>query len=104
MLLNDYNVGDVLILTSRSNQGEENRGAIVTAVNYSNLGLVTYTGYKAEGCELTAGSGAFNPIRVGTTPFGLVVGVQVVGHVPVRVHQFAGPYPGDRGYDLMGRM
>lgn len=76
--LSDFQPGDLLIITSRSKAGEERRAAIVTIVNYNN-GLVTFAGRSAPGL-LPTGEGAFDPAKVGTTPYGLTVAVEKVGH------------------------
>lgn len=97
--LSDFQPGDLLIITSRSKAGEERRAAIVTIVNYNNNnGLVAFAGRSAPGL-LPTGQGAFDPAKVGTTPYGLTVAVEKVGHQkPVKPWS---PRPGDRGYDLM---
>lgn len=100
MKLQDFQPGDLLILTTRTKQGEERRGAIVTAVDFNRCGLVTFTGHAIESLMQT-GSGAFDPEAVGTKPFGLAVEVEKVGHLKPTRDNFRGPCPGDRGYDNM---
>lgn len=91
--LSDFQPGDLLIITSRSKAGEERRAAIVTIVNYNNNGLVAFAGRSAPGL-LPTGQGAFDPAKVGTTPYGLTVAVEKVGHQkPVKPWS---PRPGDR--------
>jgi hypothetical protein len=100
MKLSEFKVGDHLEITSRSKSGDDTRSAIVTAINYNDLGLVTFTArYGTE--LLTSGAGAFDPTKLGTTPFGLFHSVKIVGHTKPRVRAYSGPRPGDRAYDLM---
>lgn len=96
--LSDFQPGDLLIITSRSKAGEERRAAIVTNVNYHNNGLVAFAGRSAPGL-LPTGHGAFDPAKVGTTPYGFHCAVEKVGHESPR--EPWSPKPGDRGYDLM---
>lgn len=98
MDINEFKPGDRLIITSRNRQGEERRAAVVTIVNYNGNGLVTYSGDYREGF-LPTGSGAFDPAKVGTTPFGFYTKVEKAGYsAPWRPWS---PAPGNRGYDLM---
>jgi hypothetical protein len=100
MKLEDFKPGDLLEITSRGKRGEEVRAAYVTLVNYNGCGCVTYAGRSVEGMMAT-GQGAFDPTQVGTTYYGLVVAVKIVGHSPPRRAPFWQPRPGDVGYDLM---
>lgn len=77
--LSDFQPGDLLVITSRSKAGEERRAAIVTTVNHNNNGQVAFAGWSTNGI-LPAGQGAFDPAKVGTTPYGLTVAVEKVGH------------------------
>jgi len=98
--LENYKPGDILLITTRTRNGEEKRGAIVTVINYGGNGLVTFTGHHIEGMMET-GSGAFDPATVGTKPFGFYCAVEKVGHVAPWTNSFHQPRPGDRSYDCM---
>jgi hypothetical protein len=100
MKLNEFKPGDYLELTGRDKRGETISAAIVTAVDYNGLGLITYTGRYGTKLPIS-GSGAFNPEKVGTTPYGFYCEVKIVGHSKPRRHEFKGPRPGDRHFDLM---
>lgn len=100
MTLADFQVGDHLILTSRSRDGEEKRAAIVTLVNYNNLGGITYAGRDQKGM-LPTGQGFFKPEEVGAKPFGFAVAVEFTGQRSNPYPKIWSPKPGDRGYDLM---
>lgn len=101
MNLEQFQVGDVLLINSSSKRGIETRGAVVTCVNREGWGLVHYQGFPARGCERETGQGAFDPAKVGTTPYGLVVDVLIVDHINMRPRTCPGPFPGNRGYDSM---
>jgi hypothetical protein len=102
MTINDYAVGDILIVTLTGNAArrEVEHPVEVTAVNYNGNGLVTYSGN-------TAGQSAFDPTLVcedGTCLHGLrrwgklrivKTGKRVIQWKPYT------PKPGDRSYDLM---
>lgn len=99
--LSDFRPGDLLIITERSLRGEERRAAVVTFVNYRGCGLVTYAGRSHQGL-LPTGQGAFDPAKVGTTPYGFHCAIEKVGHEsPREPREPWSPKPGDRGYDLM---
>lgn len=70
--LADYKVGDLLLMTTRMRLSTEIRGAEVTAVNFNNLGGVTYIGANVPSAHLPTGSGWFKPEEIGTKPYGLV--------------------------------
>lgn len=95
--LSDYSIGDILHITHRLKKGDEIRSAKVIDINYNGNGLVTYTNHYIEGM-LNSGSGAFDPDRIGTKPFGIVK-IEKVGHQKPTAHW--SPKPGDRSYDLM---
>jgi len=100
MTINDFRVGDLLVLTSRSKQGEERRAAVVTAVDYNGNGRVTYAGDFRDGGLLPSGQGAFNPAFVGRFRFGFSVAVEVVGHRRPQRAADHGWMVGHPGYDL----
>ena len=78
--LNDYKVGDILLITSKMKSGEETRAARVTAINYNNNGHVTYTGtFRVEG-YIPTGQGGFKPEEIGTKKFGFHHKVVVIGY------------------------
>lgn len=80
MELNDFRPGDLIEITIRRKLGEETRSAVVTLVNYNNLGHVTFEGRHAEGMFPT-GAGSFFPKKIGTTRYGYIR-VKIVGHQP----------------------
>ncbi len=86
----DYRVGDVLRITSSFRGVQRTHEVEVTAVNWNNNGLVTYSG--------TTGQGAFKPESLGKPQrFGFVVKVERVSRQsPWRPWS---PRPGDRSYD-----
>jgi len=67
--LDDFDFGDLIEITERDKQGTRIRQAEVTNVNYNNNGLVTY---RTTG----GGQGAFDPIEIGTKPYGFVVALR----------------------------
>jgi len=81
--INDYQVGDLLVFTQRSNRGEEKRAAVVTCINYKNNGLVTFgpPPYQYTNGLMDSGQGAFDPMTVGTKPFGFYCAVEKIGHL-----------------------
>lgn len=97
--LQDFKPGQTIELVYKSRNGVETRAAVISFVNYNNLGGITF----APGPGATsAGSGWFDPATVGTTPFGLIE-ARIVRQAPVGYgsgHHWQ-PAPGDRGYDLM---
>ncbi len=99
MKLNEFKQGDILELTERSLRGEQISSAVVSAVNYNDLGLITYTGHYYTK-HVASGSGAFDPTKVGTTPYGFTVAVKIVGHIKPARRGFVGPRPGNRHFDL----
>lgn len=105
--LADYKPGDVLIFTQRSKRGGvdfvERRVAMVTVVDYKGCGMVTYAGFRWKGYEdlLPTGASAFDPAKVGTTPYGFHCAVEKIASLGDATKRYAGPRPGDRGYDLM---
>lgn len=100
MKINDFKVGDVLLVTTKMKNGYETRSAQVFCINYKNNGLVTFTGINLHGFEST-GSSAFDPQKIGKSLFGIKE-ICVVDHKnPIWHEFFQGPKPGDRGYDLM---
>lgn len=90
--IEDFKVGQKILMTTRTNRGEDTRLAEVTAIEYGgNKGMVTFGGAWSYDCEapqfanersadvagnpihlLPSGSGAFFVTQVGTKPFGLV--------------------------------
>lgn len=97
LTINDFQPGDLLEIVTRTKRGDETRAAEVTAVNFNNLGGVTFMGDYRDGMQ-PAGQGWFDPAKVGTTTFGYVA-VRKVGHR--RPWTPCSPRPGDRAYDLM---
>jgi len=60
LTLEDFQLGDDLIITSCSKRGVEPRAATVSCLNWKSNGLVTYAG-RAHPSLLPTGQGAFNP-------------------------------------------
>ena len=101
--LDDFQVGDKLLITHRTRNGYDTRSAEVFCINYNGNKMVTYTGRNLTfdgGGFMLSGSGAFNPETIGKKPFGIVA-VCVVSHGTQIVANHYNPQPGDRGYDLM---
>ena len=99
MKINDYNIGDVLLITHKTKNGYDTRMGQVSCINYNGNGLVTYESrYSSD--FLSSGSSAFNPEVIGKKPFG-VVSICVINNIPSSSYNHQGPRPGDRGYDLM---
>ena len=97
MKLNDFKVGDLLLIHYNFRNKTEIRAARVFDINYNDNGLVTYEGdYKSD--FLQTGQGAFNPERLGDKKYGIVK-VERVGFRGNPAHW--SPKPGDRAYDLM---
>lgn len=75
--INDYQQGDVLLLTGRDKWKGQDRttklNATVTCVNYNGNGYVTYL-------TETGGQGAFKPADIGKHYYGFTVTVEKIGH------------------------
>src|SRR3989304_8184691 len=97
--IKDYQVGDVITITSKMKRGVEVRSAIVDGLDYDGNGQVRFQGYSWKELPQT-GCGSFDPQRIGTKPFGIME-VRVVGHVRPSNRPPWQPHPGDTGYDLM---
>ena len=95
--LEDYKAGDIILLVTRMRVGYETRCARITAVNYNNLGIVTYSG-ENRGSILSSGQGAFTPNQIGSKEFGLQE-VKIIGHRSPTTSRWT-PAPGNRAYDL----
>ena len=67
----NYAPGQTIFMKHRTAHGEQVRVARVTAVNYNDLGMVTFAPAYGRVCR-PSGQGAFRPEKVGTKPFGLV--------------------------------
>jgi len=100
MKFQDFNIGDILLITHKSKSGYDTRIAQVSDINFRNNGLVTYNGYYSGMAFLESGSGAFDPQNVGKKPFGIIA-VCIIDHKPTWNQTFQGPKPGNRSYDLM---
>lgn len=99
--LNNYKVGDLLLITSKMKCGKETRAARVVHINYNGNGLVGYTGtFEIDG-YIPTGQGAFNPEEIGTKKFSFHNKVEVVGHIKQSFYAAWYPKPGDLAYDLM---
>lgn len=86
MTLQDFAVGDILLITGATQAGEDKRIALVTMINHNNNGLVTIGPYFYTGADrhkfgpcLTSGQGAFDPAEVGSKPFGFYKRVEKIG-------------------------
>lgn len=100
MELEDFKIGDIIVITSKMRYGTQQRCAQVTNLNYNNLGLVQLGPCKYKGFT-PHGYGSFNPADVGSKQFGKQK-IEFVGRVKIRsIASFHGPYPGNPGYDLM---
>lgn len=83
--LDDFKVGDLLLLTQRGREFEEKRKAIVLTVNHGNLGFVAYQCYHDDDQSLLpSGAGVFKPGELGTKQFGFAVAVEIIGHISSR--------------------
>lgn len=78
MTCSDYNIGDKLVIISRTKQGDQKTAAFVTDINCSGNGLVSYFGDYHRNGMLNSGSGAFDPTKLRTTKFGICWDVEKV--------------------------
>ena len=101
MKIQDFNIGDILLVTSKTRNGYETRIAQVSEINFRNNGLITYQGYyNSQKDFLQTGQGAFDPEKIGKKPFG-TISICVIDSIPPSRYSHWSPRPGDRGYDLM---
>jgi len=71
MVLNNFKAGQKLRIKRRWKTGIEINAAEVFCTDYNGNGLVTYIGrWGSE--DKPSGSGAFDPLKVGAAPFGIV--------------------------------
>lgn len=77
MKLEDFKLGDVLIITTKMRHGTERRCAVVSDLNYNGLGLVQHQPCRFAGL-LHSGYGSWDPADVGSKPFGKQK-VEIVG-------------------------
>ena len=102
--LDDFKVGDILLITCRYmslETVEETRVAVVHHVNYNGNGLVGYGPPRhSHGKTLSCGQGSFDPKKVGSKPFGFAVAVEKTGRRELAFQPFT-PRPGNTAYDLM---
>ena len=67
--LEDFRLGDKIIITSKMKHGIERRGAEVRHIDHGGYGLVGYRG-RQIGDHPQAGQGSFDPKKVGSHPYG----------------------------------
>jgi len=80
--LNDFKVGDVLLITETHKHHKEVRAAQVSCIDYKGNGLVTIEGYWGMTDKyLPTGQGAFDPKEIGTKKFGFYSEVKKIGTV-----------------------
>lgn len=95
--MDNFEVGDVVLITSRSKRGEETRAAIITTENDDG----SYNFRDAYGYGyLPSGQGRFHPEKIGMKPFGKQSATKI-GHEDPRPPFNYGSLYRNPGYDIM---